>query len=158
MVVISDTSVITNLIQLNQLSLLNQLFGQIIIPQKVFDELAKIPNQTETIDGVNWIKIKQISDINLFQKLIKRLDPGEAEAIVLAVELKADALLIDEKKGRKIAQEYGIIITGLLGILIEAKKEGLINDVKPILDRLIFETGFRISPKLYQDILEKVNE
>ena len=77
---------------------------------------------------------------------------------MLAIELRADALLIDEKKGRKIAQEYGIIITGLLGIFIEAKKEGFINKVKPTLDRLIFEAGFRISPKLYQAILEKVGE
>ena len=90
--------------------------------------------------------------------MITTLDPGEAEAIVLAIELKADALLIDEKKGRKIAQEYGIVITGLLGILIDSKAENLIQEVKPILDRLIFEIGFRISPKLYQDILEKVNE
>ena len=80
------------------------------------------------------------------------MDPGEAEAIVLAIELEADALLIDEKKGRKIAEEHGIIITGLLGILIIAKSENLISEVKPILDKLIFETGFRINPKLYQDI------
>lgn len=158
MIVISDTSVITNLIQLDQLSLLRQLFGDIILPQKVFDELSKIPDQIDIIEKTNWIEIKQISDRDHFEKLIPTLDPGEAEAIVLAIELKADALLIDEKKGRKIAQEYGIVITGLLGILIESKAENLIQEVKPILDKLIFEIGFRISPKLYRDILEKVDE
>jgi predicted nucleic acid-binding protein len=158
MIVVSDTSVITNLIQLNQLTLLKDLFGNIVIPQKVFEELKKVPKQIDVIEKLNWIEVKQISDRDHFDKLLKILDPGEAEAIVLAIELKADALLIDEKKGRKIAQEHGIIITGLLGILIDAKAENFIREVKPILDKLIFETGFRISPKLYQDVLKKVNE
>lgn len=158
MVVISDTSVITNLIQLNHLMLLKDLFGNIIVPQKVFEELGKLPEQIEIIEKLDWIEIKQISDREHFDNLLKILDPGEAQAIVLALELKADALLIDEKKGRKIAQEYGITITGLLGVLIDAKSERLVHKVKPILDKLIFELGFRISPKLYQDILQKIGE
>ena len=158
MIVISDTSVITNLIQLDSLSLLNQLFGRIVIPQKVFGELAKVPGQVEIIEQTDWIEINPISDQKLFDRIEKNVDPGEAEAIVLAIEMNADALLIDEKKGRKIAQEYGITITGLLGILVDAKQENLIQGVKPILDRLIFEIGFRVSPKLYREILEKVNE
>ncbi len=158
MIVVSDTSVITNLVQIDQLTLLKALFGNIVIPQKVYDELTKVPKQIELIERLNWIEVKQISDRTHFDNLLKTLDPGEAEAIVLAIELEADALLIDEKKGRKIAQEHGIIITGLLGILIIAKTENLISEVKPILDKLIFETGFRINPKLYQDILKKVDE
>lgn len=158
MIVISDTSVITNLIQLNHLMLLKDLFGNIIVPQKVFEELGKLPEQIEIIEKLDWIEIKQISDREHFDNLLKILDPGEAQAIVLALELKADALLIDEKKGRKIAQEYGITITGLLGVLIDAKSERLVHKVKPILDKLIFELGFRISPKLYQDILQKIGE
>ncbi|NUQ26046.1 MAG: DUF3368 domain-containing protein [Saprospiraceae bacterium] len=158
MIVVSDTSVITNLVQIDQLTLLKDLFGSIVIPQKVYDELTKVPKQIDLIERLNWIEVKQISDRSHFDNLLKTLDPGEAEAIVLAIELEADALLIDEKKGRKIAEEYGIIITGLLGILIIAKSENLIIEVKPILDKLIFETGFRINPKLYQDILKKVDE
>jgi predicted nucleic acid-binding protein len=158
MVVISDTSVITNLIQLDHLRLLKELFGNIIVPQKVFEELARLPEQIEIIERYDWIEIKQISDREHFSKLQKTLDPGEAEAIVLALELRADALLIDEKKGRKIAQEYGITITGLLGVLVDAKSEHLIDEVKPILDRLVFEVGFRINPKLYQDIIKRAGE
>lgn len=154
MIVVSDTSVITNLLQLGQLSLLKELFKNIIIPQKVFDELARIPKQIEIINENAWIEARQISDEAHFKKLIRTLDTGEAEAIVLAIELKTNAL----KKGRRIAQEYGITITGLLGILIEAKADNLIKEVKPILDRLIFEMGFRISPKLHQNILERVDE
>jgi len=158
MVVISDTSIITNLIQIGQLAILKNLFESIVIPQKVFDELSRVPKQIDIIQEANWIEVRRISDKGHFNKLLKTLDPGETEAIILALELKADALLIDEKKGRKIAQEYGITITGLLGILIDAKAENLISRVKPILDKLIFEMGFRISPKLYQDILKRVNE
>ena len=158
MIIVSDTSIITNLIQVGRLTLLRHLFGEIVIPTQVFEELSKVSGQSEIIENTEWIEIKAITNKKKFGKLIRLLDPGEAEAIVLALELKADALLIDEKKGRKVAQEYGIIITGLLGILIEAKEEKVISEVKPILNKLIFEVGFRISPKLYQQILEKVGE
>lgn len=67
-------------------------------------------------------------------------------------------LLIDERKGRKIAQDHGILITGLIGVLIEAKSNELIKEVKPLLDKLIFEIGFRINPKLYQEVLKRIKE
>lgn len=158
MVVISDTSVITNLIQLNKLSLLENLFGRVIIPEKVYHELGKLPNQKKIIDESDWIEIRAISDQKLYLKLENSLDPGEAEAITLAVELEAELLLIDEKKGRKIAQEYGVLITGLIGVLIEAKEEGYLTEIKPLLDKLIYEVGFRISPKLYQTVLKETGE
>ncbi len=158
MIIVSDTSVITNLIQLNYLHVLNQLFGEIIIPEKVYQELGKIEGQIEIINQTSWIEIKSVSNQKLYHEIEEKLDPGEAEAITLAIELKAEALLIDEKKGRKIAQEYGILITGLLGILIDAKEEKIIPALKPVLKNLIFEIGFRISPKLYQEVLSRVNE
>lgn len=158
MIVISDTSVISNLIQLGHISLLKQLFGQVIIPEAVFNELSKISNQIEILNEFDWVEIITITKIELFQELEKSLDQGESEAITLAIELKADALLIDEKKGRRIAQEHGIFITGLIGILINSKEENLIQEVKPLLDKLIYEIGFRINPQLYRAILKKVDE
>ncbi|MCI4671751.1 MAG: DUF3368 domain-containing protein [Bacteroidia bacterium] len=134
MLIISDTSVITNLIQLNELSLLENLFGRVIIPEKVYSELGKLLAQKKIIDESNWIDIRAISDKILYAKLENSLDPGEAEAITLAVELEADVLLIDEKKGRKIAQEHGVLITGLLGVLIEAKEVGLLEEIKPLFE------------------------
>ena len=158
MIIISDTSVITNLIHLDQLMILRKLFGNIVIPQKVFEELEKLPEQIVIINRHNGIKVNAIVNKEYFDELSKVLDSGESEAIALAVELKADLLLIDEKKGRKIAQENGILITGLLGILIDAKTENLIPEIKSILDTLIFEIGSRISPQLYLDILKRADE
>ncbi|MEM9829833.1 MAG: DUF3368 domain-containing protein [Bacteroidota bacterium] len=158
MVIVSDTSIITNLIQVDHLEFLQDIFGEIVIPAQVFEELSKVPGQLEIIENTEWIEVKTIANEKQLEELTVVLDPGEAEAIALALELKADALLIDEKKCRKIAQKYGIVVTGLLGILISAKEENLIPEIKPILDKLIFEIGFRISPKLYQQILEKVDE
>ena len=158
MIIISDTSVLTNLIQLDQLSLLEKLFGHVLIPKKVFSELSKIPGQIPIIERISWIEIRSASNSEIVEKLAMQLDLGEAESIALAIEEKADLLLIDERKGRRIAQQNGILITGLLGILIEAKAEKHLKEVKPLLDKLIFEIGFRVSPKLYQQVLTEINE
>ncbi len=158
MIIVSDTSVITYLIQIEQLLILKYLFGELIISKKVKEELSKVRGQLEVIESMKWIKIEQITNQKLYSEIEQKLDAGEAESIVLAIELEADFLLIDEKKGRKIAEKLGIRITGLLGILIEAKNENLLPTIKPVLDKLIYEIGFRISPKLYQDILKRVGE
>lgn len=158
MIVISDTSVISNLAQVHQIDLLRELYSRIVIPQKVKEELNNDPSTLELIKDIDWIDIGKISNQDLYNNLIIDLDPGEAEAIVLAKELGAGLLMIDERKGRKIAKENGIPIVGVLGLLTEAKKEGLIDKVKPILDKLIFEIGFRVNPKLYRYVLSTVDE
>ena len=86
------------------------------------------------------------------------MDEGEAEAIVLAKELHADLLIMDETKGRAIAQQEGMSIIGLIGVLTEAKAEGHIVLLKPLLDRLIIEINFRVSPALYQMVLTRAGE
>jgi len=146
MTIISDTSVITYLIQLKYLHLLKALFGEVIIPQKVKEELIKITNQEPVLKQNDWIKEVKLKGTKLYEELLIQLDPGEAESIALAVEIEADLLLIDEKKGRQIAEKYNIRITGLLGILIRSKNEKMLDNLKPILDQLIYEFGFRISP------------
>lgn len=158
MIVISDTSPITNLIQIGKLDILKELFSEIIIPQEVYSELVELDFQENILYSVDWIQTKQISDQKLVNNLVRDLDRGEAELIVLAIELRADVLLIDEKKGRKIAKEYGVEITGLLGVLKNAKSKGLIEKLEPVLQELILRTGFRIHPKLYEQILKSVGE
>ena len=101
MLIISDTSPITNLIQVHHLDILGQIFGEIIIPHKVYEELSVYENQKEAIEKRDWILVKSVSNIQDVKLLEKKLDAGEAEAIVLAKELNADFLIVDERRGRK---------------------------------------------------------
>ncbi len=153
MVIISDTSPITNLIQIGRLGLLRALFNKIIIPELVYQELILIPGQLIVLSEADWMEIRGLSDKTPFTQLSTQLDKGEAEAIALCMELNADLLIIDEFKGRKIAEKHGLKLTGLLGILLRAKEKGLLVAVKPEMDRLKSAAGFRIHPKLYLDIL-----
>jgi len=158
MLVVSDTSAITNLISVKQTELLFQLFGSIIIPQTVYDELSEYERQKEYLDKANWIIVKAITGTEKLKKFQLVLDAGEAEAIILALEMKASLLIIEEKKGRKVAEEAGLKIIGLIGTLVLSKRKGLITKLKPILDQLVTEANFRINKSLYNRILHEVGE
>lgn len=163
MIVISDTSAITNLAAIGYLQLLPQLYGQVTIPEAVYRELIEIeppvPGAAE-VETAPWIDIRQVADSAVVERLQSevRLDPGESEAIALALELNADLLLIDERRGRAEADRLGVRITGLLGILVEAKQKNLISAVKPLMDALISISDFRVSSALYDQILALVDE
>jgi hypothetical protein len=162
-IVVSDTSAITNLATIQQLQLLSQLYNQIIVPEAVYRELVEIePPVPGTIEvqTASWLIVKQVINREVVNRLQNevRLDPGEAEAIAFSLELKAALLLIDERRGRAEADRLGIKITGLLGILIEAKQKDLIVAVKPLMDSLIATAEFRVSPALYNQILDLVGE
>lgn len=135
MIIISDTSAITNLAAIQHLDLLSQLYNRVTIPEAVYLELAKIeppvPGTLE-VQTVPWIKVRQVLNREVVERLRveAKLDPGESEAIALALELNADLLLIDERRGRAEANRLGVRITGLLGILVEAKQRKLIVAVK----------------------------
>jgi predicted nucleic acid-binding protein len=92
------------------------------------------------------------------QKLREDLDPGEAEAIVLAIERRADLLLVDERRAWQIATDAGLTVTGLLGTVARAKLAGLIPLAKPVLDELIQTARFWIGPQLYQEVLKELGE
>lgn len=157
MIVISDTSSISNLIQIGRLDLLHQLFGQIIITTSVFEELSVIEIQRQALHEISWIEIKTPHNQTLVNSLLKDLDIGEAESIVLAIELGAKHLIIDEFKGRIVAENLGINIVGVLGILIMAKNNGLIPVVKPIIEDLL-QVGFRLNQQLIATVLYKLDE
>jgi len=161
MIVVSDTSPITNLALIGQLTLLQQLYGNIVIPQAVSEEIAAVaPRLTDALDILHfdWIQVKQPTDDTLVASLHLELDEGEAQAIALASELKADLLLLDERRGRTIAARLNLKIVGLLGALIEAKHSGLLTEVKPLLDDLIVRAGFWISHELYDRVLQAAGE
>ncbi len=161
MIVVSNTSPILYLSSINHLNLLHQLYGEILIPLAVFNEITDIGNTDESakiVPTLSWIKTQIVNNQPLVNQLKIELDKGESEAIALALELKANRLIIDERLGRKIATQSGLSIIGVLGILIAAKQRKLIESVKPLLDSLIQETGFWIEEKLYKEVLHNVVE
>ncbi len=161
MIVVSNTSPIFYLSTIGQLDLLRQLYDEIVIPNTVFQEITNVGNtdvSATVVPTLNWIKIQSTTDLTLVNTLSHELDPGEAEAIALAVELDADRLLIDERLGRNAAIRLGLKVTGVLGILIAAKRKNLIQEVKPLLDTLIKQVGFWIDEQLYTEILQAVDE
>lgn len=164
MIVVSDTSPITNLAAISQLDLLKELYTRIIIPVAVYDEMVNIgkpvPGAIE-VQTLSWIQTQAVVDrqrVITIQESEENIDLGEAEAIALALDLKADLLLMDERRGRLVATSYGLQVTGLLGVLVQAKQNNLIKIVKPVLDQLIEQADFRVSSQLYSAILEIANE
>lgn len=159
MIVVSDTSPITYLLQINHIHLLPQLFHSVVVPVRVYEELCEIEEQKAWLNSAaaTWIEVKQVSDKDLVQQFNVILDSGESEAIVLAKELKAEIILIDEWKGRTIAIEQGLAVTGIMGVLLEAKNQSLISAVKPAIDNLI-QKSFRISENVYKEVLLLANE
>lgn len=161
MIVISDSSPIMNLAAVGQLQLLQQLYTKIVIPEAVYKEIV--------IEGVGrfgavevkektWFDVRSVTNTILVNDLLLDLDIGEAEAIALAIEEKAHLLLMDERRGRTIAKKMGINVTGLLGILLVAKKRGTLTRVKPVMDDLMSKAGFWINKRLYADVLRAAKE
>ena len=136
MIVISDTSAILNLNIIGKLNLLKLLYGKVIIPDAVYEELLELEKTKggyTSIDSLNWIEIRKTSDKIFVENLKEKLDSGESEAIVLAKELNAEVLVIDESKGRKIAVDLGLNVIGIIGILIK-EKDNLKEDVKKTIE------------------------
>lgn len=160
MIVVSDTTPISSLYQIGRLELFPRLFKKIIIPDAVYNEILELEKKGFNIDEItsaDWIEVKKPESSDLVETLLNDLDYGESEAIALAKELNADFLLIDERKGRQIAESLGINIIGLIGMLIEAKKKGIIPNIKVLLDKLK-SAGFWIRDDLYNAILKESGE
>ncbi len=161
MIVVSDTSVISNLYLAGYLDLLPRLFSTVVIPQKVQEELLALKQfgiDVEPILQANFLTVKVPVNQAFIQTLMQTLDEGEAQAISLAVEIQADLLVIDELKGRVIAIQNGLNITGLLGLLVRAKQNGILPKVQPVMDLLKTKANFFISEKLYAQILQLAGE
>jgi predicted nucleic acid-binding protein len=162
MTIVCNTSPLSNLAAINQLFIIREVYGRITIPNAVANEIAKVGTvypQAGSIPSQAWITICPVTNWRKVQELQgKKLDRGEAEAIALALELDAELLVIDEQLGRKISLNEGLNITGLLGVLLEAKSKGLIFEIKPIMDDLMDQAKFRIASSLYIEVLGLAGE
>lgn len=161
MTIVSNTSPISNLAQIGQLDLVQQLYKTVLIPYAVYQELSD-ERAGETINTAiqvaNWLKVQSVENQDLVNELRSQVNIGEAEAIVLATEQKANRLLIDERLGRQVAIDLGVKVTGVLGILLAAKRQNLITATQPIMDDLVTKANFRVSEQLYIEVLKAAGE
>jgi predicted nucleic acid-binding protein len=154
MIIISDTSPINYLVLIDEIDLLEKIYQSVIIPSSVFAELNHQKTSPKVRNWLaekpDWLLVK--SSVNPFSIDTFGLDIGETEAIQLALELNADLVIIDERNGRKVAQEQGLKTIGIIGILIQARDLNLI-EINQVLTKLE-QTTFRISKEL-KEILRK---
>ncbi len=151
MIVVSNTTPLSELAKVGRMDLLREVFGQVIIPQEVYDEVTTGTHPAASeVRSATWILVYSISDPNQLSILQAEteLDLGECAAIALAEELQADRVLIDEWAGRRVAKNRKLLVTGTVGILLIAKNRGLIESVKPILEAMVAQ-GMRIAQPLY---------
>jgi predicted nucleic acid-binding protein len=145
-IIISDTSCLIALSKIGMLNILKDLYQEIIVTREVQDEFgSKLPE---------WIIVLEVKDKQKQIEIEKRLDRGEASSIALALEIENTTLIIDEIKGRKIAQSFDIEIIGTIGVLLIANERGLIKDIISVILKLV-NRGFRISDKLLEQLISK---
>lgn len=158
--IISNSGPLIALAAIGRLGLLRALFGQIVIPQAVYEEVV-IRGQGESgsaeVKAATWIEVRQTKDHLAVDLLREVLDAGESEAIALAQEQSARYVLLDDALARRKARFLGLSMTGTLGLVLMAKEAGLVPTVKPVLDELR-QTEFRMSEHVYLEVLTKAGE
>jgi len=156
--IVSNTTPIITLLTISKLELLQQIYGKIIIPKGVYEEIEQGKEKPFYADlsKFDWIIIKSIKDREPI-KYLRDLDKGEAEVIVLANEIKADLVIIDERLGREFAEYFNLKVTGTIGVLLKAKELGFIEKIKPLINQMI-DSGIWLNKKLIDKILNIANE
>lgn len=159
--VVTNTSPLLNLAAIGRVDLLSELFGTVSAPEAVLSEIHSLRVRdlrfADAIIGqqVQFFSVQNPEQVTL---LALHLDPGEAEAIALALEMKADLLLLDERRASLTAKRLGIKTLGLLGVLLLAKRRAIIPKIKPLLTQLTLEAGFWVAPALLTSVLASAGE
>jgi len=157
---VSNTSPLLNLAIIGRLALLKEQFETIFIPPAVREELrieSDLPGSKVIGEAIEagWIQIEQVRDMAFVKVLRRELDKGESEAIALALQAQADWTLLDEKEGRRVAKSLGLRVTGVLGILLCARREGKLEHFEKVLEDLRGKAGFHIRDDLLKDVLKE---
>jgi predicted nucleic acid-binding protein len=161
MSVVSNSSPLIALAVIGSLDLLQALYGEIHIPEEVFTEVvirgAGRPGASE-VAGARWIvRHALVNRLVVAQLLDSGIDAGESEAIALATELSARLLILDERRGRTVARERNLLVTGTLGVLIAAKQARIVPAISPLLDGLL-AAGVYLGPQLIESALQLAGE
>jgi len=161
MIVVSNTTPLIGLASIQRFNLLQQLFGELFIPEAVYKEAVvsgrEIGGAKYEVTSATWIKKIKVKDSLAVEILLDELDWGEAETIVLAHEINADWVLMDEKKGRRKLVQLGLSKIGTVGILLKAKQVGLLSAIQPEIERLC-QHGFGLSQSVIDAVLQQANE
>ncbi len=167
MVVVSDSSPLIYLAKINRLGLLKQLFGKLLIPQTVFVEVVENGKQDGFSDAFaveeavkqKWIAVQRAAFSKNLLRIAPELGDGEAEALSLALNSKARLVLMDEAAARTVARSFGLNVRGTVFVIISAFKKKLLTrkEAKKSLKELL-ESGFRMAPELYAEVLEELDE
>jgi predicted nucleic acid-binding protein len=158
--VVTNNTPVSHLLRIGQLLLLGLLFGRVLVPAQVVDELDRgqhVLGAWREAPGADALVVAAPLDGPFLRQLLGQLDPGEAAAIALAVERSASLLLIDEVDGRKMGRRHGLRMTGTLGILLEGKRQGHLAEVRSWIEALSRQ-GFHIGAALKQHILAAAGE
>lgn len=164
MIVVSDTSVLVHLARIDRFDLLERLYSEIIVPKAVWRETVVEAKgrpggpEMQTARASGWVEVVQVdADTDAVRLLRQALDAGEAEALALADQIEADLVLLDESAARQRAKRFGLRKTGTIGVLLRAKRKGMIDRLRPELNSLR-ATSFWIDEALYRRVLAAVNE
>lgn len=147
--VISDTSTLILFHKIDEFILLQKVYGELITTPEIANEFGEVLP--------DWIKIQSAADKKYQDFLLTQVDYGEASAIALASEFEDVLLILDDLKARKLATRLKFRVTGTLGVIHRAKQMGIIDKVKPLIDKLI-QTDFRIADNIIEEILKLNNE
>ena len=163
MLVVTDNSPLTALALADLLHLLRARWPLVIVPQAVWDESRHVDDTAalQRLDAARaegWLEVRHASQNDEVARLRTKLDAGESEAIALALELKAEWLLIDEWKGRNVAKQLGLAVTGTLGLLIWAKMSGRSASLRELIDLVEARGELYLSQELKESALAAVGE
>jgi hypothetical protein len=160
-IVVADTSVILNLCCVGQQELLPPLFSDIFIPTEVRQEFERAVRSYSRFAALSlpvWLRERQAHFVPAVLRQIPTLDEGEMAAIALALELKANAVLIDERAGRHAVQLFKMTPIGVLGILLRSRQTGRLTAIAPVMDQLERQVNFWVAPDLRREALRLAGE
>ncbi|MBI2297990.1 MAG: DUF3368 domain-containing protein [Armatimonadetes bacterium] len=161
--VVSDTSPLLNLAIVDLLDLLPAIYEAVYVPEAVVAELRLDSGLLGTDRllaalGSEWLQVVAVAESSVSSAVRGQVDAGEAEAILLALQLGLADLLVDERAGRRLAAQLGLYPMGLLGLLLTAKERRLIERVEPAIDALREQAGFFVADSLREQVLRLARE